>query len=229
VKEPGERIASGRDSDIFDYGPGLVLRRSRHGYSMANEARTMEYVRAHGYPVPAVAEISADGTDLVMERIDGPSMVADLSRRPWTLRQQGDVLADLHRRLHEIAAPPWLAAAPGNDGDRLLHLDLHPLNIIVAAKGPVVIDWPNAARGDWAIDVALTWILIAAGEVPTGHVWAAVLERFRARFVNGFLRHFDRAELIARLRTVVEWKVTDPNMSESEQRAMWRIAAGAEA
>jgi tRNA A-37 threonylcarbamoyl transferase component Bud32 len=42
---------------------------------MVGEARTMDYARRHGYPVPAVEEISADGTDLVMERIDGPSMV----------------------------------------------------------------------------------------------------------------------------------------------------------
>jgi tRNA A-37 threonylcarbamoyl transferase component Bud32 len=53
--------------------PGLVLRRSRHGRSMAGEARIMEYVRQHGYPVPAVEQVSDDGTELVMQRIDGPS------------------------------------------------------------------------------------------------------------------------------------------------------------
>jgi tRNA A-37 threonylcarbamoyl transferase component Bud32 len=49
---------------------------------MATEARTMEYAREHGYPVPAVDQISADGTNLVMERLEGTSMVAVLGKRP---------------------------------------------------------------------------------------------------------------------------------------------------
>ena len=54
------------------------------------------------------------------------------------------MLADLHDRLHEIAGPDWLPGMP-DGGDRLLHLDLHPLNVIMSPNGPVVIDWPNAA------------------------------------------------------------------------------------
>lgn len=75
VKQPGRLVASGRDSDIFEHGPGLVLRRSRNGRSMAAEAQTMDYLRAHGYPIPAVAEVSSDGTELVMARINGRSML----------------------------------------------------------------------------------------------------------------------------------------------------------
>ena len=52
----------------------------------------MEYLRGHGYPVPAVDEVSEDGTDLVMERIDGVSMVDFMTRRPWTIRRQGVAL-----------------------------------------------------------------------------------------------------------------------------------------
>ena len=40
----------------------------------------MEFVRHHGYPVPAVEELSGDGSDLVLERIDGLSMVEELRR-----------------------------------------------------------------------------------------------------------------------------------------------------
>ena len=71
----------------------------------------MDYARANGYPVPAVEEISDDGTELVIERLVGPSMVAAISRRPWTIRHQATVLADLHRRLHEIPGPDWLRPA----------------------------------------------------------------------------------------------------------------------
>src|ERR1700739_977444 len=92
-------LASGRDCDIFEFAPGLVLRRSRHGRRLDLEARVMEYARQHGYPVPAVERVSDDGTELVMQRIDGPSLVGAIERRPWTGRQLGTVLAALHRPL----------------------------------------------------------------------------------------------------------------------------------
>jgi tRNA A-37 threonylcarbamoyl transferase component Bud32 len=104
-------------------------------------------VRTHGYPVPAIEEVRNDGAELVMERIDGPSIVAMMSRRPWSFRPQGAMLADLHCRLHEISGPEWIPPAPGAHGDHVLHLDLHPLNVIVSQRGPVVIDWSNASRG----------------------------------------------------------------------------------
>ena len=107
----------------------------------------MEYVRGLGYPVPAIDEISDDGLDMVMERIEGLDMVATMSKRPWTIPRQGRVLAELHVQLHELSAPDWLHEAPVGRGNRLVHLDLHPLNVIVSPRGPVVIDWTNAARG----------------------------------------------------------------------------------
>jgi aminoglycoside phosphotransferase (APT) family kinase protein len=229
VKAVGRLLASGRDSDIFEYGPGLVLRRSREGRSMAGEAQTMEYARQHGYPVPAVDELGDDATSLVMERIDGPSMVAALGRRPWTVRRQGAVLADLHRRLHEIPGPDFLSPAPIGRGDRLVHLDLHPLNVMIGAHGPVVIDWSNAANGDPAVDVGLAWVLMAAGEVPDAGLKGAVLGFGRSMLVNSFLAPFDRAEVGRHLRAVVEWKVKDPHMSPAEQRVMWQVVARAEA
>src|SRR5947208_3393634 len=217
VKTPGALLASGRDSDIFECGPTLVLRRARSGRSMATEARTMEYVRSHGYPVPAVDEISDDGTELVMERIDGRSMVADVSRRPWTVRHQGVVLAELHRRLHAIPAPDWLRPAPLGSGDRLLHLDLHPLNVMITVRGPVVIDWPNAAAGDPATDVALTWALLAGGAIPEGRVRAALLGRGRGLLVNAFLGRFDLSATRPALAAVVERQRAAPNRSHRQR------------
>jgi len=191
---------------------------------MAVEARTMEHARAHGYPVPAVDEISDDGVDLVMERVDGPSMFVALSRGPWTVRDQGGVLAELHQQLHEIPAPDWVGDAPCGGGDHLLHLDLHPLNVILTANGPVVIDWPNARRGDPNTDVALTWVLLAAGGTPTGHVEGAVVRRGRALLIEGLLAPFELADVTAQLAGVVEWKVTDPHMSAAELQAMRSLA-----
>jgi aminoglycoside phosphotransferase (APT) family kinase protein len=217
-------LASGRDADIFEYGETMVLRRSRRGRSMRDEARTMEYARAHGYPVPAVSEVSDDGTDLVMERVDGPVMVAAIGRRPWTVRRQGAILAELHNRLHEIPAPDWAPEAPCGSGDRLIHLDLHPLNVILTSKGPTVIDWTGAARGAGEVDVALTWVLLASGGIPAGRVKAAVLGTGRGLLVNAFLSGFDLEAIKPELPAVVEWKVTDPNMTAVECRAMRSLA-----
>lgn len=225
VRLPGRLIAAGRDSDIFEYGPALVLRRSRDGRSMALEARTMELARANGYPVPAIEELNEAGTELVMERIDGPSMMAVLGKQPWKIRSHAVLLARLHERLHGIEAPGWLPPAPGSKGSALIHLDLHPLNVMFSAWGPMVIDWPNAARGDPATDVAMTWVLLASAAIPASPIKAAVLGRFRSAFVRGFLMQFERDLVQRQLRAVVDYKVSDEHMSAQECAVMQQLAS----
>jgi aminoglycoside phosphotransferase (APT) family kinase protein len=193
---------------------------------MVSEARTMEFLYHHGYPVPAIEELSGDGLDLVMQRIDGASMVDALKRRPWLVRRQGEMLADLHERLHRIPAPPFLKPAPVGAGESFLHLDLHPLNVMIGPTGPVVIDWTNAAAGDPAVDVAVAWILMVAGEIPGNRVVGALLGSLRSQLVKGFLARCDLDAMKAVARDVVGWKVGDPHMSESEQAAMWRAVEG---
>jgi aminoglycoside phosphotransferase (APT) family kinase protein len=229
MRAPGPLLARGREADIFEYGPGLVLRRSREGRSMALEARVMGYLAEQGYPVPAVDEMSDDGLDMVLERIDGPTMVDYLSGRPWTIPRQGRALAELHNRLHEISAPTWLDGQPAGAGDKLLHLDLHPLNVLVTKKGPVVIDWAGACRGDPAVDVALAWVLMACGSVETNRLIAAVLGRARAVLVRSFLSGIDLAPVRGIMRDVVTRKVLDPHMSDTEQAQMWQLVADIEA
>jgi aminoglycoside phosphotransferase (APT) family kinase protein len=191
---------------------------------MSLEAKTMDYVRSHGYPAPAVESLSDDGSDLVMERLDGPSMLGAQERRPWTLGRCASVLADLHRRLHEIPPPAWIPNAPVGQGDALLHLDLHPLNVMMTARGPAVIDWPNAVRGDPSVDVAVTWMLMACGSVPGGGAKAALLGRFRERLVKSFLSHFELDPVRAVLEESVAWKVRDAHMTQGEQAALWALA-----
>ena len=229
MKTPGPLLAAGRDADIFDYGPGLVLRRSRDGRSIAHEARIMAYLHERGYPVPAVEEVSDDGTDLVMERIEGMSMVEAIGKAPWSVRRQAKALARLHKQLHEIAAPDFLPPAPIGQGDRVVHLDLHPLNVMLGPRGPTVIDWTNAAAGEPVLDVGLAWVLMAAGQIPGAALMAKLMGWGRALLVNGFVDEFDRREVARRLREVVTWKVRDPHMSEVEVAGMWSLVERAEA
>lgn len=133
VHPPGALLASGRDADIFEYGPGTVLRRARSGRSLAREAEAMAHAHRHGYPVPEVVELSDDETELVLERVDGPSLLAQAARRPWTLARHGRLLADLLVRLGELPPPPGAPVSPLGDGPSFVHLDLHPLNVLETA------------------------------------------------------------------------------------------------
>ena len=196
---------------------------------MADEARTMAFLRAQGYPVPAVEEVSDNGLDLVMERIEGLSMVDALAKAPWMVRRQGRTLAELHHRLHRIEAPEFLGPAPIGTGDRVVHLDLHPLNVMLGPRGPTVIDWTNAAAGEPVLDVGLAWVLMAAGQIPAAALMAKLMGWGRALLVNGFVDEFDRREVGRRLREVVTWKVRDPHMSEAEVAGMWSLVERAEA
>jgi aminoglycoside phosphotransferase (APT) family kinase protein len=196
---------------------------------MAQEARTMAFLHEQGYPVPVVDELSDDGSELVMERIEGKSMVDAIAAAPWSVRRQGRTLAELHSRLHDIAAPDFLPPGPVGVGERVVHMDLHPLNVMLGPKGPVVIDWTNAAASDPLVDVGLAWVLMAAGQIPGNPMMAKLLGWGRALLVNGFVTHFDRTEVTRRLRAVVEWKVRDPHMSEAEVAGMWKLVEEAEA
>lgn len=224
MKPVGAKIAEGRDSEIFDHGPGKVLRVARDGRSLVHEAEVMRYARDHGYPAPAVYD-AGEGF-LVMDRIEGPTMLDCGIKRPWRLAEFGRMLASLHEQLHAIEAPPGVPDA-ALSGSRLLHRDLHPLNVLITAAGPVVIDWSNAARGDPAYDVADTWVLFATAEVPGGRVDKALGAIGRRIFLRSFLGLVDREAARAAIPAAVGHRLTDRNMTEGEKARMRRMSAWA--
>jgi Ser/Thr protein kinase RdoA (MazF antagonist) len=154
----------------------------------------MEHARAHGFAVPRVLEARDDA--LVLERIDGPTMLADLRAHPWRAARGARVLARLHALLHAI---PF-------EGERLLHLDLHPENVLLSQRGPVVIDWTNARAGLPEFDVALTWVICATSGGLTGRAFARL-----------FLRHVDRHAAQQALPDAVAFRLADPNVTDAER------------
>src|SRR5215212_3746405 len=114
-------LASGRAADIYVLDDGRVLKRDRDGRSADHEAAAMRHAREHGFPVPEV--FSASGTELVMERVGGPTMTADLARRPWRVTAHARLLAELHQRLHRIPPPAGLPSRLGGEG-AMVHGDL---------------------------------------------------------------------------------------------------------
>ncbi len=220
----GTKIAEGRDSEIFEHGPGKVLRRARDGRSLVHEADIMRYVRDRGYPAPRVYE-AGDGF-LVMDHIDGPTMAGAATKRPWRLSRFGRMLGDLHRRLHAIPAPAWLPEA-GVAGMCLVHRDLHPLNVLISPAGPVVIDWANAARGDQAYDVADAWVLLATAEAPGSRLERTITAFGRRILLNAFLEELDRDAARRGIPAAVENRLADRNMTEGEKQRMRRMASWA--
>lgn len=219
-------LASGRAADVFADGASRVRRRYRSRRDCISEAAVMRHARGRGFPAPEVFD--AHGSEIVMERIEGRSMLEDLTQRPWRLRANAELLARLHGQLHEIVAPESLASRFGPER-ALLHLDLHPGNVLLADDGPYVIDWTNAAAGPPAADLAQTWVLIASSLVPGGAWQRTIGSLGRTLFLAAFLRTVDRTTLERYLPAVAHARLADENVQPAERRAIRRMTQNATA
>jgi aminoglycoside phosphotransferase (APT) family kinase protein len=204
-------IGRGRDADVFALDDDRVLRRNRDGRGVGDQARLLTFLHEAGYPVPLVHDVS--GPDLVMQRLHGP-VALEVSVRGGPAH--GALLADLHNRLHRIAAPDWLPGWRAGD-DRVLHLDLHPANVILTDDGPVVIDWVNARAGDPALDVASTVVLLRSSQ-PDG-VDPAVVESLRHRILDAFLPKVDD-DPTPQLANAIRGRQRDANLLPREAEAL---------
>ncbi|WP_082725837.1 phosphotransferase family protein [Limnochorda pilosa] len=191
-REPANPIASGRTADVHPWGEGRVLKLYRPGTSprtVESEQRKTSAAHAIGLPVPAVgSRIELDGRlGLVLERVDGLSMMETVLRDPDTIEPMALRLAEVHLDLHAHEGSPGLhdqrtllrekiarcaplsqaereavlgamARLPG--GDRLCHGDFHPANVILTDRDPVIIDWIDASRGNPLADVARTALIL---------------------------------------------------------------------
>jgi aminoglycoside phosphotransferase (APT) family kinase protein len=218
--EPGPLIGTGRSADVFAIGRDRVLRRFRTDYDSRAEAAVMTHLAGAGFPVPRVHH--AEGRDLVMERLHGTDMLADLGRRPWLAARYGRLLATLHNRLHQVEAPAGLPTTLG-PGNRVLHLDLHPANVMLTARGPYVIDWTNASAGAPGADVAMAYVIMASSDTDLIPAWLQPAVRvLRAVLLRQFLAvatDDPRPHLVR----VAEARMQDPNVRPAEAQRLRRI------
>ncbi len=186
-----------------------LFRDSRQEASLEHEAAAMRAGHAALPLVPSIlGRVDVEGRPgLVMERIDGAALITLLAKRPWWMWRAGTISGNVHAQLHDAVAPSSLPAhhdvvralaahplvpryaaraalaelelLPA--GDRLLHGDFHPGNILMSSRGPVVIDWTNATRGDPHADVARTLLLVGHGTLPPGSPLVARLAAAVAR------------------------------------------------
>ena len=157
---------------------------------------------------------------LIYERVDGPSMLRQMAAKPWLLGLYARQFAALHITLHacqrsqlrsqkegfrrQIARADALSAEQKArlgayldglpDGQAVCHGDFHPDNILMAARGPVVIDWMTASGGNPMGDVARTWVIFSAGGGPFGksRLQLAAINSLRQAFLRAYLRAYWR-------------------------------------
>lgn len=206
-------LASGRDADVFALDDDRVLRRCRHGQSVSDrEVSIMRHLWRLDYPVPRVLDV--DGGDLVMQRLHGPTLMEAVFAGD---AGGGRVLADLHNRLHAVPAPAWLG-----DGQSVLHMDLHPLNVIVTENGPHVVDWSNAQAGDPALDVAD--MVVITRSVSAEKLGFPEFESRRDDLLAQFLAYVDH-DPTPRIDAAATKRLTDPNFNERERDRMRALLA----
>jgi len=197
----------------------------------------LEAARSAGVRVPAIyGTVEVEGRPgIIMERLDGHDLLTTLGQKPWLIFRISRVTGRAHALLNQAPAPsslppvkerlrrlittsaavpdayrePALKALDGlPDGDRLLHGDFHPGNIMVSGGEPVVIDWSNAARGDPEADYARARIILQAGDVPPGtQIVIRVASKFARRLLIAlYVRSYEKVRRPDRER-LARWEL----------------------
>lgn len=114
---PGELVAAGRTSDVYEFGADRVVKVPRPEVPDHWARLEATYTTAIGsldVPAPTVVDVTEiDGrTAIVFDRIDGPTMWQQMLDEPDRVVELADELASCHRRI--------LAAGPPNGVDGLV-------------------------------------------------------------------------------------------------------------
>lgn len=201
TQEPGERIGEGGSAEVFAYGEGAVLKlfRPEYGFAADTEAQRTQAVHVAGIPAPRVLDVVVVGgrRGLVLERIEGRTLLEELVAGRCAPRTAGAMTAELQTVVHRVAAElPRLADVAGlrglPDGCAVAHLDLHPGNVMRSPHGLVAIDWVNAHLAAVAADVARSVMTIRyQGLGRLGAAGGVDEERdVRSRVLDGYLDRF---------------------------------------
>ena len=230
-------IAVGRTAEVYPVEDGKVLKLFFPTIPQSwidKEVETGHFIQNAKLPVPKVYERVKynDREGVIYERIEGPSLLNELARKPWKVVRYARLLANLHMQIHEVPAPPNLetqrewarGGIPGTNkltkdlkenvlrlvdsmpsGNRLCHGDFHPGNIIVTLRGPVIIDWMTASKGEACGDVARTSIIVEAAQAPEGTPFRWLLEWVRKLFLSTYIKTYFQLRPIE-MNSYIAWR-----------------------
>jgi thiamine kinase-like enzyme len=157
-----------------------------------------------------------------MQWLDGPTMLADLGKHPNRLMRYAGMLAGLHNAVHAVAGPPW-ASSFIPPGDCLVHVDLHPDNVLLTADGPMIIDWSRSGNGNAADDVAIAWLVISTSN-PHGSRYERALAKVGQRMFGAlFLRGVDARPSGTDIAGAIDRRLQYAILEQQERVRMQRL------
>lgn len=164
-----------------------VLRPEQHGTAQ-REVAALQAAHQAGLPVPELHTYGSwhEHPALLLGWCAGQPLWAVLGQQPWRVRSLGLAFGRAQAHMHRIAAPPglsesWIAWA-GDDRQlaerltreqrsppALIHLDYHPLNVLVDHdRVGCILDWANARAGDPRADIARTYSILRVEPFGSG-------------------------------------------------------------
>lgn len=195
VLDDAHLLTRGRTSDVYLLDDTHVVRHLRDPQDSFRNLDLVKHLNAHEFPTARY--VRADGPDLVMERLDGVTLLQALDVQDVSITEGVRILLDLHDALRAVPVPPpGVAPLVIGGGESIVHLDLHPANILMSSRGPQVIDWEVAGIGPAGLDLATT-ALVFAEIIADGNEYArpahAMLRVFTDLAGPGFRDHVAHA------------------------------------
>ncbi|MDP9181051.1 MAG: phosphotransferase [Chloroflexota bacterium] len=107
---PLQKIAEGREAEMFAWEGGRVLRLYRGDFfpgAPEQQARLLDIAAKCGIRVPAqYGLVEVDGRPgIVLEKLDGPDLLTEIGAKPWRLFADGAVWGRLHAQINSKQAP----------------------------------------------------------------------------------------------------------------------------
>ena len=190
----GEKIGEGAHSEAYTWAPGQVVKLFKPGVPRGMawfEVRMIRAVLAAGVPVPEVfGEVTLDGRfGIVLQRLDGPTLLQLTRTGAVTFEQAGAIVAALAMSIHKTPPPPEVPSMrecmevrldhddgklPKHiaseilalidrlpPGDGLCHTDLSPGNVIMTSEGPKLVDWAGAMCGPAVLEQGFLHVVLS--------------------------------------------------------------------
>jgi aminoglycoside phosphotransferase (APT) family kinase protein len=208
--DEAEPVTGGADTAIWRVvwrGEFYALRlfRPEQVTTCEREVATMQAAAAGGIPVPDVVRRGTwEGRSvLLLSWIGGQTLSAQLRAHPRWFWQSSRAFGQTQAAIHRLNAPAGMSATEwiewvGDEPElkarlydlpsrktRLIHLDYHPLNVMVQG-GQVsgVLDWANARAGDPRADFARTYTILRVEPYSPDDdsLWLALARRLLERF-----------------------------------------------